>query len=307
MKRKISQRKIHSTRHGFTMIELSITLAFIGVLLIAISIIVTNIVTIYQKGLAIKAVNSVGRGLIDEFTTGINTAPSVDTTSLCNSLAYMDEFSIAACKDDHAYKYIYQAKVNQNTGEQYSGVFCTGSYSYIWNTHYAFADTSIDHKFYLTYLDTSGNTVTTPAPRLMRVEDRNYRVCSALMATDHSYTSILASDPGYHNIDITTLPNSSISNPVPTPTEGMLDEFDLDLMLYELVIFPISQDAVTLRAFMSGTFILATERGDVDIMRSGDYCSLGSDYGTSALNNLGAEFNYCAINKFNFAARTAGV
>ena len=67
---------------------------------------------------------------------------------------------------------------------------------------------------------------------------------------------------------------------------------------------------------MSGTFILATLRGDIDIMRSGDYCSLGTQFedkngnmvgDTSSLNNLGSEFNYCAINKFNFAARTAGV
>ena len=88
------------------MVELSITLAFIGVLLITIAIITTNIVSIYQKGTTIKAVNSVGRGLIDELTSAINSAPSVDTTSLCNSLA---PNNIDACVKDHAFSYIFHA------------------------------------------------------------------------------------------------------------------------------------------------------------------------------------------------------
>lgn len=62
------------------------------------------------------------------------------------------------------------------------------------------------------------------------------------------------------------------------------------------------------------SFILATMRGGVDIMRSGDYCSphmideiTGESDDSGNILTLGAEFNYCAINKFNFAARTAGI
>lgn len=300
-------------RSGFTMVELSLTLAFIGVLLITIAIITTNIVSIYQKGMTLKAVNSVGRGLIDELTSAINTAPSVDTTSLCNSLANSSQESINKCVKDHAFNYIFHASVNDE-GEQYNGIFCTGYYSYIWNTYYS-ETSEQNHSLKLRYLNTQGDTITTEAPRLMRIEDRNYRVCSAVV--NSNYDSAFSSNM---TIDITTLAHSTESNPLPnytkTPTEGMLDEFDLDLTLYEFTVFPISQDSVTLRTYMSGTFILATLRGDVDIMRSGDYCSLGTQIededgnlsgDTGSLNNLGSEFNYCAINKFNFAARTAGV
>lgn len=307
------RQKIYTkTKSGFTMVELSLTLAFIGVLLITIAIITSNIVSIYQKGMTIKAVNSVGRGLIDEFTSAINTAPSVDTTSLCNSLA---PNNVDACINDHAFGYIFHASQNEDTGEQYNGIFCTGYYSYIWNTYYS-ETSEQSHALKLRYLNFAGDVVTTEAPRLMRVEDRNYRVCSAVMNND--YTSNFSSNM---TIDITTLTHSTadipLRNPTPTPTEGMLNAFDLNLTLYEFTIFPISQDSVTLRTYMSGTFILATLRGNVDIMRSGDYCSLGTqidveDDGepigdTSSINNLGSEFNYCAINKFNFAARTAGV
>ena len=90
----------------------------------------------------------------------------------------------------------------------------------------------------------------------------------------------------------------------------------MTLWLYELTMFPISQDQVTLRSFFAGTFILATNNGDVNIVRSGDYCSMDgkglnidADKETDAAGNvqsLGSGFNYCGINKFNFAARTAG-
>lgn len=295
------------TKSGFTMVELTIAMAFIGVLLIAIATITTNLVTIYQKGLTVKAVNSVGRGLTDEFISAVNTAPSVDTTSLCNSLANASAESIAKCKQTHAFEYIFHTSTNEETGEQYNGIFCTGHYSYIWNTYYS--ETSEGHRIRLRYRtdDGSNNIVETEAPRLMRVLDRTYRVCSAVV--DSNYESQFSSNM---IIDITNLANSEVPNPIPEPEQGFLDEFDLDLTLYEMTIFPISQDSVTLRTYMSGTFVLATLRGSVDIMRSGDYCSTGGltadgEQDTGSLNNLGSEFNYCAINKFNFAARTAGV
>ena len=93
-------------------------------------------------------------------------------------------------------------------------------------------------------------------------------------------------------------------NRIARPTDSYLNAFDLDLLLYELTIQPLSQDSITLRTYMTGNFILATARGGIDITASGDYCQNSE---TSSLDNLGAEFNYCAINKFNFAARTAGV
>ena len=52
----------HRTQSGFTMVELSITLAFLALLLISIAVITTNIIAIYQKGMTLKAVNSVGLG-----------------------------------------------------------------------------------------------------------------------------------------------------------------------------------------------------------------------------------------------------
>lgn len=306
------------SKSGFTMVELSLTLAFIGVLLITIAVITTNIVTIYQKGMALKAVNSVGRGLIDEFTSSINTAPSVDTTSMCRSLLDTDA-AREACIKDHAYKFIYQTAYN-NAGQQLNGIFCTGYYSYFWNTYYGIdEDKTISLKY--TLKDNGDQTLPKAgeeAIRLTRFKDPNYRLCSANVNRS-TYESEYQNNK---QIDIQYLYTNGINtdDDIPyiideEPTQGMLDSFDLDLMLYELTVFPISQDSVSLRTYMTGTFILATLRGNVDITRTGDYCQPGIynsatgeiESDTSSLNNLGSEFNYCAINKFNFAGRTAGV
>lgn len=298
--------KKNRTKSGFTIIELTLTMSFIGVLLITIAIVATNIVSIYQKGMTLKAVNSVGRGLIDEFTSAINLAPSIDTTSLCNSLA---PGNVDGCIKDQAFKYVFQS-IQNSDGEQLGGLFCTGNYSYLWNTYYSESADGGAGRLKLVYRDLSNNKHEISDFRLIRFEDKTHRACSSVVNTN--YESNLDST---RTIDIQTLAYSSDTSPlwnrIPEPKTDFLNEFDLDLTLYELTMFHLSQDSVTLRSFISGTFILATLRGDVDIMRSGDYCSVnttatgGEDSGN--INDLGSEFNYCAINKFNFAARTAGI
>lgn len=60
------------TKQGFTIVELMLAMTFVATLLISIAVVTINIVTIYQRGLALKAVNNVGRSLVEELTTSIN-------------------------------------------------------------------------------------------------------------------------------------------------------------------------------------------------------------------------------------------
>lgn len=302
-------------KSGFTMVEFSLATAFISLLLIGISVIASNIITIYQKGLAVKAVGSVGRGLVEEFTAAINSAPSVDTASLCSS--HVSGASEDTCKKDNANNFIFQHKLGRrvapgnetDTNVQFGGIFCTGNYSYVWNTYYGTENggspLSLVYYDSANYSATSRNSTKLSDFRMIRVEDPSYRVCSAV--TNSNYTSNINN---VTEIDITHLANGR-ENIIDTPEQGFLSSFDLDLQLYELTMFPISQDQVTLRTFMSGTFILATERGNINIERSGDYCDVNhldqDQETTTTLFDLGSEFTYCSINKFNFAARTAGM
>ena len=295
----------NKTKAGFTIVEVTLAMAFIGALLLAIAMILTNILSLYQKGLVIKSVNSVGRGLVSELTTGINAAPSIDSTSLCNTLAS----NPAECLKNGAFQFIFQSHEgiaehaassdeyqDRDQPVQYYGVLCTGNYTYMWNTWRAF-DTG--HKLKLTYLDASSNKEEPLEDfKMIRFKDRNYRACSAIAEEPSDFDN-------YGKVDITELPNHAAYF-IEKPEDGFLDSTDVDLYLYELTIFPVSQDIVTLRAIFSGTFILATNRGDVNILRSGEYCNTNNPLGTGTVLDLGSEFNYCAINKFNFAARTAG-
>lgn len=312
-KQKLTQK----TKSGFTIIELTLTMSFVAVLLITIAIVTSNIVTIYQKGLTLKAVNSVGRSLIDEFTSAVNSAPTLDTKSICSNLARGSQAAIDKCEREHANLYVFQytsgpAPELAADPVQYNGIFCTGRYSYLWNTYYGKAT---GNTLSVTYLDKNGSKQTVSDSNLLRFEDTTRRLCSA--ATNTDYKSTLER---HMTLDISELANSGandvvLSNPIPTPEGNLLNEFDLSLMLYELTMFPPSQDAVTNRTFISGTFVLATERGNVDITRTGDYCNVndlsrlenGQNEGSGSVFDIGSEFNYCAINKFNFAARTAGV
>ena len=308
-------KQSEQSKSGFTMVEFSLATAFISLLLIGISIIASNVITIYQKGLAVKAVGSVGRGLVEEFTTAINSAPSVDTASLCSS--HVNSVNMETCKKDNANNFIFQHKLARRTAPgnetdtdvQVGGVFCTGNYSYVWNTYYGTetGGSPLSRVYYdsANYSAASHNPTKLSDFRMIRVKDPSYRVCSAV--TNSNYSSNINN---VTEIDITHLANGR-ENVIETPEQGFLNSFDLDLQIYELAMFPISQDQVTLRTFMSGTFILGTERGNINIERSGDYCDVNhldqDQETTTALLDLGSEFTYCSINKFNFAARTAGM
>ncbi len=316
----------NSAKRGFTIVEVTIVTAFVAMLLITITVIATNISAIFQKGLTLNGVNTVGRNLISEFTSAINAAPSIDTTSFCNMYLNEDEAK-KKCVEDNAFRYIFQTRTGTATDTtvseggteevdvQYFGIFCSGTYTYMWNTYYGTKAPGNNLK--LTYLEADGGAGTKKTLpegdepfRLLRFEDKTYRACAQnVKPNDYTILPSVTNVGSDLEIDVTKLENDA-SNPIPTPRQGFLEssESDINLDLYEFVIFPLSQDVVTLRAFFAGTFILATNNGDVNIMRSGDYCDPGGGTtgNTGSLQSLASGFNYCGINRFNFAARTAG-
>lgn len=320
LKNKNQTNLTSSNKQGFTIIETSLVTAFMALLMIAIATVTTSISALYRKGITLKAVNSVGRNLITELTTTINSSPSIDSVSLCNSLLPASNTTARnTCIDKNAYNYIYQSWEQRNyrdqaTGStgtiQYGGVLCTGDYSYVWNTYYGLNQINgSNHQYGIVYQDASGRRQEINDDfKMLRFKDPTYLACSVNVNDNYEVSN-------NHQIDITKLQNG-VSNPMsetdfqsnflqPADVDG---SSDISLDLYELTIFPVSQDSVTLRSFFSGTFILATERGEVSIVRSGDYCNVENYQGDTASNllDLGSEFNYCGINKFNFAARTAG-
>ena len=314
---------------GFTLIELSIAIAFMSILLLSVSLVISSTVSSYRKGISMKLVNSSGRDLIDEFTSAISAAPSVSYTALCstyyNSSALASSGNYAACVGDNAYNLFYQqwyAEISSDRGETFDmvpvyGAFCTGKYSFLWNTGYTFGDD--------TYLakDTSG-APTTNLPymslsyyrngvdedyvsdasthfRLLKIADPNHAVCAATISSEYNPASgfIVPAGATRINLSIKFFPgSSSILYPLTEEPTELLSYSSTSLALYDFAIYPPTQDYNTKRLFYSASMVLATMNGGVNIAGTGDRCEPPSGF----LSN----FSYCAVNKFNFAIRATG-
>lgn len=274
-------------RRGFTIVEITIAMTFVATLLITIALVITQMTAIYQKGLALRAVNSTGRELVDEFTRGITSAPAKGTSYLCNSLYGSNETARAACESGDANLLTYHQDTATLDGQDVPvhGVFCTGRYSYIWNTGYALKG-STDSKRRAELIVNGTNYGDTF--HLMRVNDDDRALCRAYMNTN-SYR---------YNGNGNSKYSYSISSD-DAPIE-LLSGSEDNLSLYDFVPFPAAFHDITQHAFYSITFILGTVQGGINIMSAGDYCTAPST------DSLDSEFNYCAVNKFNFAVRATG-
>lgn len=273
-------------KRGFTIVEITIAMTFVATLLITIALVVTQMTAIYQKGLALRAVNSTGRELVDEFTRGITSAPAKGVSYLCNSYYSGNETARTACEADGANLLTYHqdtARIN-DMDVPVHGVFCTGRYSYIWNTGYALKSSESNHRAELIVNGTNyGDKF-----RVMRVNDDDRALCGAYMnGGSYRYNGNSGSKYSY-NI-------SSDDAPI-----ELLSGSESNLTLYDFVPFPAASHDITQHAFYSITFILGTIQGGINIMSTGDYCK------APATDSLDTEFNFCAVNKFSFAVRATG-
>ena len=87
---------------------------------------------------------------------------------------------------------------------------------------------------------------------------------------------------------------------------SLIGDNESDLALYDFVVLPATQNNKTGQVFYSGMFILATMRGGVNILSNGDFCTGTDTMYSSNVESTQQEFNYCAVNKFNFAVRASG-
>jgi hypothetical protein len=82
------------------------------------------------------------------------------------------------------------------------------------------------------------------------------------------------------------------------------DADDNDLAIYDLVVQPAYQSNTTMHALYNISFILGTVNGGININSSGDYCTGSEDANIEEFSMTG--FEYCALNRFDFAAIQTG-
>lgn len=311
-----------SKKSGFTLIELSFAVAFISILVITITLIANEIISLYRKGYAIKAINQVGSDFIEDLNESIKSSPPSNLAGFCDR--YQEDSQAAKnCEKNNGIFSVYQQYYAQVLIDDRSerdpvaqnvpigGVFCTGKYTYVWNTGYLFGEQYssqsgeplLNRSLQVRYKVNDVEKTMTNF-RLIKFEDPTRSTC---MSNIYSPTnsSITYPDPANYLTPprLSGSADSSsgfdISSPLSEDPKEFLSESDTALALYDFVVFPPAQDDTTNKLFYSGSFILGTINGGVNVMSSSNFCE--------SPNTFNADFSYCAINKFNFGTQASGV
>ena len=275
-------------KKGFTIIEITLAMTFLAILMVSIATLIMRVTNIYQKGLAMRAINATGTEIIEDITRTVGAASYlVDIHSQDAELGgngvmeYDNNYKLV---EKYYYDYtVYNENHNgKNFNVQYFGVLCTGDYSYIWNTARAL-DPDFTTKIFITV---NGEKV-----KMVRVYDREQTQCNK----DKNGSVANLAKRNYLPVTINVPADNVVE---------LINNDEMDLALYEFNVTPATQSAITRQSFISANFILATRQGGININANGDFCR-GEDNEFKD-EYEGTMFNYCAVNKFSFSARTGG-
>lgn len=275
-------------KKGFTIIEITLAMTFLAILMVSIATLIMRVTNIYQKGLAMRAINATGTEIVEDITRTVGAASYlVDIHSQDAELGgngvmeYDNNYKLV---EKYYYDYtVYNENHNgKNFNVQYFGVLCTGDYSYIWNTARAL-DPDFTTKNFITV---NGEKV-----KMVRVYDREQTQCNK----DKNGSVANLAKRNYLPVTINVPADNVVE---------LINNDEMDLALYEFNVTPATQSAITRQSFISANFILATRQGGININANGDFCR-GEDNEFKD-EYEGTMFNYCAVNKFSFSARTGG-
>ncbi len=294
-------------REGFTLIELSLSIIFVSILSLTIVLIISNTIRAYQRGLVLNQVNTVGMDIVDDMRSAVQNSSAKSVEDDCKIYQSVDIQQ--RCRSDEAYNFVSVTRFGSVilAGDKIDdiplfGAFCSGTYSYIWNSGYFWAEEAAVQSVKpatLKYKDNAGAEQEIADFRLLKIHDNARSVC----------ISTVKNENGSDNYDISRLPNGyirndfDISNFANVPEEPidliLADGGNNDLALYDLNIPAPAESAANNNTFYTGAFILGTIRGGINIRASGKNCATPNEFASE-------NFNYCAINKFNFAAQASG-
>lgn len=274
----------NSSKKGFTLVELSLSIAFIAILSITIALIINDAISTYRRGLTLNQINTTGMDLVDDIRTAVQNSPASSPRNSCKN--YKDDFQ-KNCEENNGMRLMNVAKtgkVNNIEDTPLYGAFCTGAYSYIWNSGYLFLENGGNKATYAVY-EGDKKTEEWNDFRLLKVEDRQRAVCGSVLPDKYNNSEDIESEfKGKDKGPVVLLANDG-ANP---------------LALYSFTSALPAVDGLNSAAFYSMSFILGTVQGGINVMSMGNFCAAPESF-DSAEN-----FDYCAINKFNFAAQANG-
>ncbi|MBR2741408.1 hypothetical protein IKD98_01460 [Candidatus Saccharibacteria bacterium] len=312
------------SKEGFTLVELSLSIAFIAILSISVTLIITNSIASYHRGLTLNSINTTGMDLVDDMRAAVQNAPARPPVSYCSTI-YRDSDSnnyYEECVNDQGSNFVSvsrrgNVKLGNRTieGVPLFGAFCSGTYSYIWNSGYFFtndADSKVNGvakaSFRYKFLKSSGeleDDVTKTNFKLLKVRDKNRDVCVSALNTNSSGVDnkryLTNEKPINGGGSVFNVRGDDYAILAEEPIDILSGDIGNNLAIYDLTSMAPASSLSMNNAFYTVSFILGTIQGGINISASGNYCATPEGY-ESAIEN----FDYCAINKFNFAAQANG-
>lgn len=334
-------------KKGFTLIEISLSVAFIGILSIIIVLLINNSIATYRRGATLNRLNSVGMDVVDDLRHAVQSSPGYSISRLCP--VYYSGRPLDDCTKDNGRNFMFVTKYaevryrhdSSSIGRNIPvyGAFCTGTYSYIWNSGYFFSDdytiaNNVEPaQLWYKKMEESNtlkmDQINGRPFRLLKVSDENRAVCissfygrnpngendQSIGQSSRTY-SIKRSDNNLSNtintsgdiFDITSY--GSIEE---DPQDIIANDSSNDLAFYDLWVSPTASGRANYGTFYSISFVLGSTRGGINIMNSGNYCVPPEDFNDTTKNKAERErsgsledFDYCAINKFKFAVQANG-
>ena len=328
-------------KKGFTLVELSLSVGFIALLSLTITLIINDTVATYRRGLTLNELTTTGMDLVDDMRSALQNSPAraanYECAALYDGTIGVAETNAGRCYADQAenlvflqYSGMVQTEDNQQADLPLYGVVCTGEYSYIWNSGYFFGQNNgeqianagsvrriVDENAKpaaFKYEHPQMDEKTLDSFRLLKIKDERRGLCKKVIKNGGSdpmhYGTYIKGDnthyPALTNQYVfdTTYTGDDTTNFFPDGLRDeeveivMNDDITNQLALYDFTITPPVTNSSGEAAFYSASFILGTTTGGINVAAKGNFCNTPEDYLE--------DFDYCAINKFNFAAQATG-
>ena len=282
----MNRMKLGGKEGGFTLVELTLSMGFVGSLLIIITLTTMQFMSIYNKGLTIKEVNNVSRVVVRDMqqsVAGVN--------------AFLVSYNAVGGESEHARSLVDARDKQQQYYEDPAngGRLCTGSYSYAWNYSSALngmgpgGAAALDEDQPIQYLVEGSDKVPI---RFVRVLDPSYVLCSY---TDNEGGELPDMAPnkylnvfgeGNNNLALYTFEiDTPLNSPISLVNDGAEERV-------------VKSDVSSMSTFYRVKFTLGTQMGDEHISGVDSSCKPPSE---STFNKS----EYCAINVIEFVARTS--
>ena len=292
-------------RKGFTLVELSLSLVFIAVLSLTIALVINNTVLTYRRGLTLNQINTTGMDIVDDMRAAIQNSSTKPVTSEC--LTYLENSADQQnCEKDGAVGfvsvnrkanvYIIDGTSQKDVGKvPVFGVFCTGTYSYIWNSGYFFDNSKYSVNVGMASLKYGNNNTLISNFRLLKFRDDSRAVCAKAVGGGYDMKGDILNGATVFDMGDDFVLDEEPIDLLATATQ----ESAGGLAIYDLVAAPPAEGGAMSSLFYAVSFILGTVQGGVNVNTTGNFCATPNDYGIE-------NFDYCAINKFNFAVQATG-